>query len=261
MGAITRGTTAPNRLRRCDRWLLATQHHRLRGPVDAPTIVDLGYGATPVTAIELRDRVRSVRHDAHVVGIEIHQSRVDAAQQFARDGLSFVRGGFEVPVPGKAAVIRAFNVLRQYGEHEVTEAWHRLQQRLAPGGLLIGGTCNEIGRVMTWVAIDAAGPVSLSISLHLRDLQTPSIVAERLPKALIHRNVPGERIHAFLRALDHAWAKAGPHASYGVRQRFVATAATLRREGWPLLHGPSRWRLGELTVAWHAVAPGTQSVH
>jgi hypothetical protein len=27
------------------------------------------------------------------------------------------------------------------------------------------------------------------------------------------------------------------------------------REQWPLLDGPSRWRLGELTVAWTAVAP------
>jgi hypothetical protein len=24
---------------------------------------------------------------------------------------------------------------------------------------------------------------------------------------------------------------------------------------WPLLDGPSRWRLGEITVAWSAVAP------
>ena len=30
----------------------------------------------------------------------------------------------------------------------------------------------------------------------------------------------------------------------------------LRDDGWPVLDGPSRWRLGELTVAWDAVAPG-----
>jgi len=218
-------------------------------------IVDLGYGAAPITAVELRDRVRSVRADAQVVGIEIDPERVAAAHAVAGDGLSFVRGGFEIPVPGRVTVVRAFNVLRQYDEAAVPDAWSRLQQRLTPGGLIIDGTCNEIGRVMTWVALDAGGPVSLSLSLHLRGLVTPSIVAERLPKALIHRNVPGERVHDFLRALDHAWAKAGPHASYGAKQRFVATAATLREDGWPLLDGPSRWRLGELTVAWHAVAP------
>jgi hypothetical protein len=26
--------------------------------------------------------------------------------------------------------------------------------------------------------------------------------------------------------------------------------------GWPVLDGPSRWRLGEVTVAWAAVEPG-----
>jgi hypothetical protein len=26
--------------------------------------------------------------------------------------------------------------------------------------------------------------------------------------------------------------------------------------GWPIQDGPSRWRLGEVTVDWEAVAPG-----
>ena len=105
------------------------------------------------------------------------------------------------------------------------------------------------------MAVTADGPRSLTLSLRLAGLQRPSEVAERLPKALIHRNVPGERVHAFLTALDAAWARQAPHASYGVRQRFLATAAAVRGDGWPLLDGPSRWRLGELTVAWSAVAP------
>jgi hypothetical protein len=33
-------------------------------------------------------------------------------------------------------------------------------------------------------------------------------------------------------------------------------ARTLREEGWPVQGGVRRWRLGELTVAWDAVAPG-----
>ncbi|GAB3490840.1 class I SAM-dependent methyltransferase [Flexivirga lutea] len=255
VGSITRGTTAPNRLRRCDRWLLGTQSRLLRRPAEPPLLVDLGYGANPRTAVELHQRVRDLRADARVVGVEIDPARVAAAAPFTADGLSFVRGGFEIPVAGSATVVRAFNVLRQYDEREVPGAWRRLQDRLHPHGLLIDGTCNEIGRVTTWVTLDRCGPRSLSLSLHLRDLATPSVVAERLPKALIHRNVPGEPIHDFLRALDLAWAKAGPHASYGARQRFLATATALRADGWPLLDGPARWRLGELTVAWAAVAP------
>ena len=113
----------------------------------------------------------------------------------------------------------------------------------------------ELGRRSTWVAVDRTGPRSLTLSWRLRGLQTPSEIAERLPKALIHRNVEGERVHAYLSAIDRAWAYAAHHGSFGARQRMLATAAALRDDGWPLLDGPSRWRLGELTVAWDAVAP------
>ena len=114
---------------------------------------------------------------------------------------------------------------------------------------------NELGGRSTWVALDATGPLSLSLSMRLADLSRPSDIAERLPKALIHRNVRGEQIHAYLTALDDAWARQAPHAAYGVKQRFMACAGAMREHGWPLLDGPSRWRLGEITVAWSAVRP------
>ena len=256
VGTITRGTTNPNRLRRCDRWLAGPQAWRLRRSPTRPIVVDLGYGSSPVTAVELHGRMRRLRHDVHVVGIEIDPDRVAAAKPLERDGLAFRRGGFEIPLRDGArpTVVRAFNVLRQYEEAEVPAAWARVQERLAPGGLLVDGTCDEIGRRATWVAVDATGPASLTLSLRLGGLGWPSDVAERLPKALIHRNVPGERIHAFLADLDQAWARHAPHASWGARQRVLAAAADLG-ERWPLLARPARWRLGEITVAWKAVAP------
>ncbi|MDQ1529064.1 MAG: hypothetical protein QOH77_854, partial [Actinomycetota bacterium] len=100
-----------------------------------------------------------------------------------------------------------------------------------------------------------AGPQSLTVSLRLEALDKPSIVAERLPKALIHRNVPGERIHEFLIALDRHWQLNAPLSVYGPSQRWIATVEGMRTDGWPVLGGKSRWRLGELTVAWGAVAP------
>jgi len=48
-------------------------------------------------------------------------------------------------------------------------------------------------------------------------------------------------------------------ASYGVRQRWGAALGSMREQGWPLLDGPSRWRIGEVTVAWSAVAPRQES--
>ncbi len=261
-GTITRGTTNPNRLRRIDRWLAGPgAGRRLRTAAD-PVVVDLGYGATPITAVELLARLRAVRAEVEVVGIEIDPSRVEAAQPLAGNGLSFTRGGFEVPLPAgrRPVVIRALNVLRQYDEHQVDAAWASLCSRLAPGGLVVEGTCDEVGRRATWVALEADGPRSLTLSTRLAGLDRPGELAERLPKALIHRNVPGEPIHAFLQALDDAWTRHAHLAGFGARQRWAAMAAAARRAGWPLMDGPTRWRLGELTVAWSAVAP-SRSAH
>ena len=262
VGTITRGTTNPNRLRRCDRWLVATQRPRLtdRGS----TVVDLGFGASPVTTLELAQRLREAGLRCHVVGLEIDPERVAFAREMLRSagdlrsGVEFAYGGFEIPRPADARVevVRAFNVLRQYAEAEVPGAWETMRSRLAPDGVVIDGTCDELGRRMTWVLLDRSGPVSLTVSVALPAIDTPSDVAERLPKALIHRNVEGERVHALLRDWDTTWRNAAPLASFGRRQRFVASVRGLRDLGWPVLGGPARWRLGEMTVAWEAVRPG-----
>jgi hypothetical protein len=250
LGLATRGTTAPNRLRRVDRWLTAVHGALLRAPVDPPLVVDLGYGASPVTTVELFARLRQVRADVEVVGLEIDPERVAAAQAAAREGLRFARGGFEL-AGLRPLVVRALNVLRQYDEQPAAQAWSALQAGLAPGGLLLEGTCDEIGRRAAWVGLDAAGPMTLTLAAHLPTLQRPRDLAERLPKSLIHRNVPGEPVHALLHALDEAWDRAAPYAAYGNRQRWVAACAQL---DWPQA-GPPRHRLGELTVPYASVAP------
>ncbi len=269
VGNITRGTTNANRLRRVDRWLAGPQAWRLGttrttgdggSPVSAqvPLVVDLGYGATPVTAVELQHRLASVNPDVHVAGIEIEPERVRAAKPLEHAGLSFHLGGFEIPIAGNPVIVRAFNVLRQYEEADVPVIWALVCSRLAPDGIFVDGTCDEIGRRSSWIALEPAGPVSLTLSLRFGAFALPSDVAERLPKALIHHNVPGEKIHTFLQALDNAWLQAAPLAAFGARQRWVAGCRSLRTAGWPIRDGPGRWRLGELTVDWAAVSPSAQ---
>ncbi|MEO5535656.1 MAG: class I SAM-dependent methyltransferase [Pseudolysinimonas sp.] len=255
-GRITRGTTGVNRLRRIDRWI-AVQPVLRRA--EDPTVVDLGYGASATTTLELRDRLARVRPDVRVVGIEIDPERVRIASAAARDGVEFHLGGFETPLPGgrKPAIIRALNVLRQYDEGEVAAAWATMGGRLQPGGLLVEGTCNELGRVASWVGLDPDGPQTFTISLRLDALEQPSIVAERLPKSLIHRNVDGEPVHELLVALDRLWATHAPLGVYGPTQRWIAVAESLRALGWPVRDSRARWRLGELTLDWTAVAPLT----
>ncbi|MGW1058886.1 class I SAM-dependent methyltransferase [Micromonospora rubida] len=254
-GVVTRGTTNPNRLRRVDNWIVETCGDRLRAAPD-PLVVDLGYGATPVTAVELRARLAvGVRADVRVVGLEIDPVRVAAARPAADPpGLTFARGGFEL-AGLRPVLVRAFNVLRQYDEGEVADAWRTVTDRLAPDGALVEGTCDELGRLGGWVLVDAAGPRTLTLAAKLTTLGSPAELAERLPKALIHRNVPGERIHALLRDLDDAWRAAAPYAPFGPRQRWLRAVAATRASGWPIEYRPRRWRLGELTVPWPAVAP------
>jgi hypothetical protein len=258
LGLATPGTTAPNRLRRVDRWLAGTCAPLLR-TADDPLVVDLGYGATPVTTVELASRLRVVRPDLRVVGLEIDPERVAAAVPAARDGLEFRRGGFEL-AGLRPALVRAMNVLRQYDEPAALAAWDTMLPRLAPGGLLVEGTCDELGRIGSWVALSRTGPVTLTLSASVATLDSPATLADRLPKALIHHNVPGRRIHAFLAALTAAWDAAAwdaaaPLGAFGPRQRWVAAAERLVGDGWPVVGGRERWRLGELTVAWEAISP------
>ncbi|MEU7822111.1 class I SAM-dependent methyltransferase [Catellatospora sp. NPDC049133] len=250
-GEITRGTTNPNRLRRVDRWIAWWCAGVLSDATD-PLVVDLGYGATPITAVELRARLARVRPDVRVTGLEIDPARVAAAQVAADPpGLTFARGGFEL-AGLRPVVVRAFNVLRQYDESAVPAAWTTITGNLAPGGWLIEGTCDELGRLGSWAALPAGAstPATLTLAAKLSTLESPATFAERLPKALIHHNVPGEPVYDLLRTLDEAWRHAAPLAVFGPRQRWLDAVSRLKAAGWPVLDRPARWRLGEVTVAW-----------
>src|SRR6476619_1478431 len=123
IGQLTRGTTGYNRLRRSDRWLVRSR--RVRAALQAaadPLVIDLGYGALPVTTLELAARLRVVRADIRVVGLEIHPDRVVPS----RDGVEFGLGGFEL-AGHRPVLVRAFNVLRQYPVEAVAGAWSVMQ--------------------------------------------------------------------------------------------------------------------------------------
>jgi hypothetical protein len=254
LGLPTRGTTNANRLRRADRWILATQLPRLRDSA-RPLVVDLGYGSSAVTTLELVERLTPAVDRLEVVGLEIDPARV-AAVADDRDPprVDFQVGGFEL-AGLQPVLVRAFNVLRQYDEESATRAWDTMRAALAPGGVIVEGTCDEWGRRSAWVALDADGPLTLTLSTRVADIATPSDLAERLPKALIHHNVPGQRVHDFLRSFDAAWAAAAGLSPFGPRQRWVAAVESLAAEGWPLVGSSRRWRHGEVTVRWSAVAP------
>jgi hypothetical protein len=185
-----------------------------------------------------------------VVGLEIDPSRVLPP----RDGVRFERGGFEL-AGYQPHLVRAFNVLRQYDVAQVPDAWRMVCSRLAPGGVFIEGTCDELGRRASWVLLNRQGPVSLTLAWQPWDVAKPSDVAERLPKILIHRNVPGQKIHSLLRLCDDCWDKTNGLAAFGPRIRWRETQKLLR-EHLPITR-PRLLRDNVLTVPWSVVAPET----
>lgn len=251
----TRGTTGTNRLRRADRWLTGSPQVRsaLQSGID-PVVVDLGYGRLPVTTLELSARLRTIRADIRVVGLEIDPDRVAAAREAGGHRVEFALGGFELA--GLSPVlVRAFNVLRQYPPDAVPDAWHCMQTQLAPGGLIVEGTCDELGRRCCWVLLDRDGPVSLTLACDPHSITVPSDLAERLPKVLIHDNVPGQPIHTLLAAADRAWAAAAAQSVFGPRARWRAMLTALDAAGLPVESQRRSLRDAVLTVPWATVAP------
>lgn len=252
-GVITRGTTGFNRLRRSDRW--AFYHPRISSLIrsrPAPLAVDVGYGASFTTTVEWSRWLRRLNPNVEVVGLEIDPERVLPP----RDGVRFELGGFEL-AGYRPDYVRAFNVLRQYDVDQVDMMWHEVCSRLAPGGLFLEGTCDEIGRRAAWVLLDEGGPLTLTLAWDPFDVERPSDVAERLPKKLIHLNRPSEKIHDLLQAADAAWDRAASWEPYGPRIRWRQARELLIAEGMQLHPQRRPIRDNILTVDWALVAPDT----
>lgn len=253
-GQVTRGKTAPNRLRRLDAFLAAYDAPLLRrtgGPFADACCVDLGYGAEPFTTLESAARWRRERPDLRVVGVEIDPERVERARPYADERTDFRLGGFNLPMAEGETVrlVRAMNVLRQYEESAVAPAYARLAEHVAAGGLLIEGTSEPFGAV--WAVnilrrrrtADPASPwpdwqlEALVFGTHFRTPAfaqgfDPAQFQTVLPKSWIHRVVPGESIHDVFDAWKRATRETRAHAVWGVRRHFAAAARRLMEMGW-----------------------------
>ena len=271
-GEITRGTTNPGRLRRVDRWITQAQRGVLRAQ-ERPLIVDLGFGASPVTTVELYRGVRAVAPDAEVIGLEIDPERVAAARRrlaalrAAGDGLpglSFGVGGFELPVRGGRCWSGRSTCCASTKRSRPGRPGPGCGPAWLPAASWWRAPATRSAAARSGSPSPACpGPTALiTFSVRLASLERPSDLAERLPKALIHRNVPGEPVHQFLRDFDRAWDRAAPYSAFGPRQRWQAAVEFLSA-CWPVLRyppggGARRWRLGEATLPWAALAPPGQ---
>lgn len=229
LGQPTRGKTAPNRLRKTDVFLALAYREYVRHM--AGRYVDLGYGFFPITSVETLHRLRRLNPKLEVLGVEIDPGRVAAAQSFVEAGLSFRLGGFNLPLqPGEqVSVIRAFNVLRQYDEAAVAEALAALAACLTPGGLILEGTSDPLGRLLTFNLFEKqpAGLVRTGLVLApaLRADFQPRQFQAVLPKNFIHHAEPGGPIDRFFADWHAAWQSARARHS---QTRQIFTLAALR---------------------------------
>ena len=232
LGQPTRGKTAPNRLRKTDTFLAVAYPEfvrHMRG-----LYVDLGYGFYPVTSSETLRRLRRLNPKLQVLGVEIDPQRVADAQPFSEPGLRFRLGGFNLPLlPGEgASVIRAFNVLRQYEEAAVEAALAALAGALTPGGLLIEGTSDPLGRLLAFNLFEKQPQALVRTALVLAPaLQAgfqPRQFQAVLPKNFIHHAAPGGPIDGFFADWHAAWQHARREAGE-TRQVFALAAVRLAR--------------------------------
>jgi hypothetical protein len=241
-GSVTRGKTAPNRLRRVDNFIAmydAGLLKRMDGDFAHAFFVDLGYGAEATTTLESAERYRRINPSLPVLGVEIDPERVIAAQPFVDALTSFRLGGFNLPLLAGETVrlIRAFNVLRQYEETDFAPAYERLGQYMLPGGLMIEGTSDPFGRI--WVAnvvrkflLGDWGFEAIVFSTNFRSGFDPAQFQTVLPKNYIHHVVPGEAIFDFFEAWKRSAAETAHAKIWGMRQWFIAAAEGLAAKGY-----------------------------
>lgn len=117
-------------------------------------VLEVGFGESPVTAIEFRDAIREGWPDVEFLAVDNEVSRVELARGSDIEVASVE--GFEIP-GGRWDLIRAMNVLRAYQPDEVSIAWQAWSSRLAPHGRLIEGTTDPDGHLGSVVEVGADG--------------------------------------------------------------------------------------------------------
>lgn len=254
LGQVTRGKTAHNRLRQVDNFLMRYDPGLISRSTDLfekAWFVDLGYGAEAWTTIETAHRFRKLNPNLPILGVEIDPERVEAALPFQDEITRFRLGGFNFPLlPGESVrMIRAFNVLRQYDESQVPQAWNQMAEHVLNGGLLIEGTSNPAGSI--WAANllrkidDGWNQEALVFFTNFRMGFDPTLFQTILPKNYIHRIIPGEPIRDFFEAWKEATAESRLISSWGDRQWYAASAAGLKSRGYQV-----NLRPGWLSKGW-----------
>lgn len=257
----TRGRTSRGRLRALDAYLCHAERElllRRDGPWARAVFVDVGFGEHPWTTLESAEAFRALHPELTVIGVELDGERARAARAHADARTHFREGGFELPLGGDepARLVRAMNLLRQGPPERVPEVHRTLARYLLPSGLLVEGSADPEGAILTAHLLRRgpgaeAPPVREALLFHtdFRHGFAPLLFRDWLPRDLRRRVRPGESIHAFFSEWDAAWrdARAAGHAAPPDAFRETAPRLAARTGGvdtgaWLLEQGFLLWR-------------------
>lgn len=224
-----RARTRSGRLASLDRYLLAREAVLLKDLAHgASPIVDVGFGDSPITTLQYAEAARSVAPLLRAIGYEIEADRaLRAAAQAGESNTVFLHGGFQqvAQAAPKARVIRVMNVLRSYPPEAVTPIQHLLGEGLVEGGLLIEGTSDTEGHVLTaWLIRRRGGSLRREGLLLFTDFErgfNPWLFRDYLPRDLRRSIPPGTALNTWLSQWVSCWAQA--------REQGVRTAPELFR--------------------------------
>lgn len=231
-----RARTRPGRLSALDRWLI----HEAP-PAPGSLVVDLGFGESPVTVYELADALRTALGEMSVLGLEREPCRVPAAPWPASVQLATVW-----PLASTAKVVRAMNVLRGLSAPEAIALQTQLGALLAEGGLLLEGSSDTEGHLLTChLARRVGSALHFEGLLFFSDLErgySPWQFRDWLPRDLRRSAQPGTAIHELLSTWAACIERSGARTP---RERFEAGLGVvpgLQASAWERTHGYLRWR-------------------
>jgi len=239
-GTITRGKTAKNRLRQVDHFMMIYDPMLLTA-ANQNVFVDLGYGYDSITTLELSNRFHKLNPYLKVIGVEIDPERVENAKPSETDLIKFRLGGFNIPLETSEVIrgIRAFNVLRQYEEGDVSPAWDVMGRNVQEGGLLLEGTSNPVGSIWVANALRMKGKSwekeALVFYCNFSMGFDPSEFQAVLPKNYIHRMVESEKIFEFFEAWKQAAKERIFEKTWGDKRWFASSVLTLKEKGFNVL--------------------------
>ncbi len=258
----TRGRTSRGRLRALDAYLCHRERELLTrrdGPWGRAVFADVGFGEHPWTTLESAEAFRALQPELPVIGVELDAERARAAGAHADARTHFRQGGFELPLGADepARLVRAMNLLRQGPPERVPDVHRTLGRYLLPSGLLVEGSTDPTGAVLTAHLLrrgaDGTEPLltreALLFHTDFSHGFAPLLFRDWLPRDLRRRVRPGEPIHAFFSEWVAAWEQARvaghtppPDAFREAALRLAARMGDVEADPWLALQGYLVWR-------------------